>query len=85
MLFKITSTALSGCAEKLSITERCYYRREIWDNFFSLQSNMTIAAHYLKLNEMEQALTESAQMKRVLLDCYWLVSWATCSQSLTDM
>ena len=36
---------------------------------------MTIAAHDLKLNEMEQALTESAQMKRVLFDCYWLVSW----------
>ena len=40
-----------------------------------MQRNMTMAA--LKLNEVEQALTGSTQLRRVLFDCYWLVSWAT--------
>ena len=38
---------------------------------------MTLAA--LKLNGVEQALTGSTQLRRVLFDCYWLVSWATVS------
>ena len=43
--------------------------------FFSLQSNMTMAA--LKLNEVERALTGSTGLKRILFDCCWLVSRAT--------
>ena len=38
-----------------------------------MQSNMIIAA----LKVVEQTLTGSTQMKRVVFDCYWLVSWAT--------
>ena len=40
----------------------------------SMQGKMTLAA--LKLNEVEQALTRNTQLRRVLFDCYWLVSWA---------
>ena len=39
----------------------------------SLQSNMTMAALKLMI-EVEQALTGSTRLKRILFDCCWLVS-----------
>ena len=36
----------------------------------------------LKLNEVERALTGSTQLKRILFDRCWLVSWATVTSYL---
>ena len=56
----------------LTVTENHTSRRYF---LISIQSNMAITA--LKLNEMEQNLTGNTQLRRILFDCYWLVSWAT--------